>query len=183
MKGGEFDTKTAPFSFIDLEMTGLEAHKHEIVEIGLIKVSQPDLEVMESWEVKVRPENLASADEEALQVNGFSEEKWKGAISLKEAMEILAPKVAGTILAGWNIATDYAFLDAAVTKTSIKLDFHKHVFDVHSFAAAKLALEWGASGLNNTAKHLGVEIIGHHSALPDSQACFQIYKKLITGNL
>ena len=178
MKGKEFDTKTAPLSFIDLEMTGLEAAKHEILEIGLLKVSQPDLEIIESWEVKVRPENLASADEEALKVNGFSEEKWKDAISLKEAMEVLAPKASGTILAGWNIATDYAFLDAAVTKTGVKLDFHKHVFDAHSYAAAKLGLEWGSSGLSTTTKNLGIEILGHHSALPDAIACFEVYKKV-----
>ena len=55
MKGQEFDVKSAPISFIDLEMTGLEGSKHEIVEIGLVKVSQPELEIIEKWEAKVRP--------------------------------------------------------------------------------------------------------------------------------
>ena len=77
MKGLELDTKTAPISFIDLEMTGLEGTRHEIVEIGLLKVSQPDLEIIESWDVKVKPQNIAVADPEALKICGYDEEKWK----------------------------------------------------------------------------------------------------------
>ncbi|MBI4059613.1 3'-5' exonuclease, partial [Candidatus Giovannonibacteria bacterium] len=163
MKGKEFDTKNAPISFIDLEMTGLEGSKHEIVEIGLVKASQPGLEILETWEAKVRPERLGAADLESLKISGYDEERWKNAVSLQEMMRILSEKVRGTILAGWNISTDYAFLDAAVTRTGIPLDFHKHVLDVNSYAAARLGYDWGMSGLNTTAKNLGIALEGHHT--------------------
>ncbi len=159
-------------------MTGLEGSKHEIVEIGLVKASQPGLEVMETWEAKVRPEQLEFADPVALEISGYDPEKWKDAISLEEMMRILAEKVRGTILAGWNISTDYAFLDAAVTKTGTPLDFHKHVFDVNSYAAARLGYDWGMSGLGPTAKSLGITLEGHHTALPDAMATYEVYKKV-----
>lgn len=179
MKGKEFDAKNAPLSFIDLEMTGLEGFKHEIVEVGLVKVSQPTLDVIEIWEVKVRPDRLSEADPDSLKISGYNEEAWEDAVSLKEMMAALSEKVTGTILAGWNISTDYAFLDAAVVKTGYPLVFHKRVLDVNSFAAGKLGYDWGSVGLHTLSKKLGIQTGNHHNALSDAKACFEIYKKLI----
>ncbi|OGF82414.1 hypothetical protein A3B18_03670 [Candidatus Giovannonibacteria bacterium RIFCSPLOWO2_01_FULL_46_13] len=177
MKGREFDPKTAPISFIDLEMTGLESSKHEIVEIGLVKVSQPNLEVIERWEIKVKPTRLETADLEALRISGYDAEKWKDAISLKEMMEMLAPKVQNTILAGFNVSSDYSFLDVAVTSTSIPLDFHRRVLDINPYAAAKLGYVFGEKGLGSLSKEYGLEFENHHTALADAMASFELYKK------
>ena len=87
MRREEFEVKNIPISFLDLEMTGLEGHRHEIVEIGLVKASQPDLKIIETWEIKVRPEKLSEADPIALKISGYDKEKWKEAVSLKEAMD------------------------------------------------------------------------------------------------
>ena len=181
MRREEFEVKNIPISFLDLEMTGLEGHRHEIVEIGLVKASQPDLKILETWEIKVRPEKLSEADPIALKISGYDKEKWKDAVSLKEAMEALSFKISGTILAGWNVPVDYSFLDAAVTRTGIRLDFHKHVLDVNSFAAGKLGLDKGFSGQTRISKILGVKVETEHSALPDALVCYEIYKKLALG--
>jgi len=178
MKGKEFDTEHALISFIDLEMTGLEASRHEIVEIGLVKVSQPNLDILETWEVKIKPERLSEADPDSLKISGYNEEEWKDAISLKEGMATLSEKVKETVLAGWNIATDYAFLDAATAKTGYPLVFHKRVLDVNSYAAGKLDYEWGSVGLFTLSKKLAITTGNHHNALSDSKACFEIYRKL-----
>lgn len=178
MKGKEFDTKNVPISFIDLEMTGLESAKHEIVEIGLVKVSQPDLEIIETWEAKVKPEHPETAEPDSLKISGYNEEGWKNAATLQEAMRILSEKVKGTVLSGWNVSADYSFLDSAVTKTGITLDFHKHVLDVNSYAFAKLGYNWGESGLSGISKQLGVKLDNQHQALADAMACYEIYKKI-----
>jgi len=178
MKGKEFFTSNSPISFIDLEMTGLEGFKHEIVEIGLVKASQPDLSIIEKWEIKVKPENVSLADPDSLKISGYDPEKWSGAVPLNEAIQILSIKVKNTILAGFNVSTDYSFLDSAVTKTGIPLDFHKRVLDVNSFAIAKLGYEWHEVGLVGLSKRLDIAHENHHTGLSDAMACYEIYKKL-----
>ncbi|MDP3785243.1 MAG: 3'-5' exonuclease [bacterium] len=183
MKGKEFDTKNAPISFIDLEMTGLESAKHEIVEIGLVKAFQPGLEVMETWEAKVRPEHLETADPEALKISGYDPEKWKEAISLEEMMAILSEKSRGTILAGFVPFADYAFLDAAVTRTGIPLDFHRRTLDVHTYVVAKMGYDRNESGLSFLCQKLGISPGNHHTAMADAMACYEVYKRVATDKV
>lgn len=177
MRGKDFETKNAPISFLDLEMTGLESTKHEIIEVGLVKVSQPDLKILEEWEVKVKPEHIETADPESLKISGYDEEKWKSSISLKETMEKLAPKVKGTILAGFNVACDYSFLDSAVTRTGIPLDFHRRVLDINSFICGKKGFIFGEKGLSSFSREYNISLEKHHTALADALAAFELYKK------
>lgn len=181
MKGKEFDTKNSPICFVDLEMTGLEAQKHEIVEIGLVKTLQPDLKIIETWEAKVRPEHIETADPKALEISGYNPEGWKNAISLKEMMGILSQKTQGTILAGFVAFADYSFLDAAVTKTSIPLDFHRRYLDINSYAHAKLGYDWNETGLSALCKRLGISLDNHHTALADALACYEVYKRVFVA--
>ena len=49
------------FAFIDIETTGLNLRKHEIIEIGVV-LTTPTLEIIEEFEIKIKPENIESAD-------------------------------------------------------------------------------------------------------------------------
>lgn len=178
MKGLPLNAKTSPISFLDLEMTGLEASKHEILEAGLVKVSQPTLEIIETWEAKVKPENIEDADPEAMKFNNYNEDAWKDAISLKEMMEILSKKLDGTILAGSNISCDYAFLDVAVTKTGVLLNIHRRTLDVNSYAHGK-GYDLSSIGMDSLLAQLDLKNENRHSALADAMAVYEIYKKLI----
>jgi len=179
MKGKrESSIATWPLSFVDLEMTGLEAQKHEIVEVGLVKVSPVDLSIIETWEIKVRPEHLETADADALAISGYKPEEWKDAADLAEVMKILSEKMHDTVLAGWNTAVDYSFLDAAVTKTGIPLEINSRIFDVNAYASGKLGFRFGEKGLSTLSAELGISLENHHTALADAMACYEVYKKV-----
>lgn len=183
MLGQTFDTTTAPIAFIDLEMSGLEPIKHEILEIGIVRVGQPGLEVLEEWSIKVRPEHMETADPESLKVIGWTAEAWDDAVPLQEAMKQCVQKVAGHILAGWNVAYDWAFLEVAMQQTGIATSVHKRILDVQSFAyhALRSDIAFGTCGLETVAKRLSIVMTGHHQALADAQGTFAIYKALSTG--
>ncbi|MCR4306655.1 MAG: exonuclease domain-containing protein, partial [Candidatus Yonathbacteria bacterium] len=94
--------KERNLAFIDLETTGLELKKHEIIEIGCIVARQIPressetggayLEIIEEFEIKVKPEHIETADPVGLEINGYREDDWKDAVTLPEAMRIVAEK-------------------------------------------------------------------------------------------
>ena len=83
--------KTHNLAFIDIETTGLNFLKHEIIEIGCV-VTTPNLEIIEEFELKIKPENIENADPVALKVNHYNSSDWEGAMSLEKAINILCKK-------------------------------------------------------------------------------------------
>ena len=74
------------FAFIDIETTGLNLLKHEIIEIGCV-LTTPSLKVIEEFELKIKPEYIENADPVALKVNHYDVDNWKDAQSLKDGMK------------------------------------------------------------------------------------------------
>ncbi len=184
MLGEAFNTTRAPIAFLDLEMTGLEPMKHEIVEIALVRVAQPSLDTLEEWSVKVKPEHIGTADPVSLTMIGYSEEAWQDAVSLQEAMEQFVAKTDHHIIAGWNCAYDWAFLEAAMEKTNTVTHIHKRILDVMAFAYGKLwpRFPLSAMGLMAVCRQLNIALDHHHQALADTQATATVYKNLVQSS-
>ena len=68
--------------FVDVETTGLDPVRHELLELAAVRVDRHTLEPLDHVSVKVRPERLADADPKALEVNGYSDDAWRDAVSL-----------------------------------------------------------------------------------------------------
>jgi len=64
------------FAFIDIETTGLNLEKNEVIEIGCV-LATPLLEVIEEFELKIKPEHIENADPVALKVNHYNEKDWE----------------------------------------------------------------------------------------------------------
>jgi DNA polymerase III epsilon subunit-like protein len=102
-----------PVLFLDLETTGLNPGMQEISEIGAVLVSQPGWQVIRTYEAKVLPTHLETAQPEALVISHFDPEVWaKEGRPLKQALEELSDIGQGAILAGFNVTFDWAFLQA-----------------------------------------------------------------------
>ncbi len=179
--------KNHNLAFTDLETTGLDFHKHEIIEIGCIVARQapaliggPKLEVIEEFLLKVKPEHIEKADPVALKINGYNEADWKDAISLKDAMEIFAGKTINASIIAQNVSFDWMFIDEAFRSTGVENKMHYHKLDVISFALAKLYDKPDAQkfSLRALCKYFGIRNEKEHSALADIRATFEVYKKL-----
>ncbi|MFZ2150231.1 MAG: 3'-5' exonuclease [Minisyncoccia bacterium] len=168
------------FAFIDIEATGLNMLQHEIIEIGCV-LTTPLLEVVEEFELKIKPEHIETADKAALKVNHYKPEDWEEAMSLTTAIKIFSKKVKNTIMVGHNVAFDAGFLEYAFNKTEIQNTMHYHKLDTISVAWAKLHRDPNLEhfSLRELCVRFGIKNKRAHSALSDAQATFELYKKLL----
>src|SRR3989344_4841706 len=128
------------FAFIDTETTGLDLMKHEIIEIGCV-LTTPELQIIEEFELKIKPERIEDADPVSLRVNRYDPAEWQDAMTLAQAVKIFAEKVKGAIMVGHNMAFDAGFLECAFRKTGMENTLHYHRLDTVSVAWAKLHRE------------------------------------------
>jgi DNA polymerase III epsilon subunit family exonuclease len=168
------------FAFIDIETTGLNLFKHEIIEIGCV-LTTPNLKIIEKFELKIKPERIKDADSIALKVNHYNEKDWEQALGLEKAINIFSKKVKDCIMVGHNVIFDAGFLEYAFNKSKIKNPMHYHKLDTISIAWAKLHNDPKLEhlSLHEMCARFGIKNENAHSALSDAYATFELYKKLM----
>ncbi len=177
----EKNEKEVNLAFVDVEMSGLSLNG-ELLEIGVILVSQPDFKIIEEWETKIKPQHLGTSEEEALEISGYNEKDWENAVELKTALKQFLEKVKNTIIAGHNINWDLMWLRKAIAENGFGKKFAKRSLDTISIAYAKLhnkAPEIKYFSLSNLAKYFGVEENQKHRALADARTTYEVFKKLM----
>lgn len=167
-------------AFIDLETTGLIAGKHEIIEIGCVLVDQATMQEIESFELKIKPQHIETADPQSLIINKYRESDWVFAVDLKAGLEHFTKKINGAIIVAHNLFFDWGFIERALQECGIPEPDHRKL-DLFSIAWAKLHKESWAErfSLRALCEYLGIDNPRAHTALSDSQTAFLIYKKLM----
>jgi len=175
-------------AFIDIETTGLNLLVHEIIQIGVVLVAQnvdavkgQSFEVIEEFELKIKPTRIEQAERGALRVNGYSTEDWVLAYSLEEALKIFAKKTEGAVMVAHNVGFDWSFIAKAFAETGVVNKMHFHKLDTISiaYAKAKKREDIEKFSLYSLCQLFGIENKNAHTALSDSRATFELYKKLI----
>ncbi|MBI5153518.1 MAG: 3'-5' exonuclease [Parcubacteria group bacterium] len=184
-----------PIAMTDIETSGVdcivwkddvdgikrpEPH-HEIIEIGLVLFDPISFEVIDTLDVKVKPTRMHLATPEALKVNGYKEEDWTHALSLKEAMERYGALTRESVFWAWNVTFDWGFISNAFNETGVSNQMDYRRFDLMSDAYGKLK---GRSGFKNLKQSHAAEFLGVprepevHRAINGAMVAYQIYKKL-----
>ena len=170
-----------PLAFVDLETSGLDPTRHEILEAAVIRVDAGTLADIDCTDVRVHPMRLEDADPEALRMVGYSKRAWELAATLDEALEWIWPLLDGAVLAGHNPAFDRAFLEAAWQRTGVP----RPALDHHILDTASLAWPLFASGrlaslsLDAVCKHLGIVRKVRHRALADADDSLEVARRLL----
>ncbi|MCU0677610.1 MAG: 3'-5' exonuclease [Myxococcota bacterium] len=166
--------------FLDVETTGLDPQKHEILEVAAIRVTHDLSRILDKFCTKVRPTRLHDADPAALEVNGYSDAEWADAIDLDEALTVLWPILEGAVPAGHNVGFDLRFLEAAAHTTGRATETSALPTDYHRLDTASLAwllITTGQSSrwnLDATCAALGIVQERKHRALDDVRAALQV---------
>ena len=181
---GPHATPPAPFqtiAFVDIESTGLDPERHEILEVGIVRVDPRTLEVVDEFSTLARPEHLETADPTALSIAGFTAAAWEKAPPLAEALAHAMPFLEGTIVAGHNVGFDWSFITTGLRAARLPLPR----VDYHRLDTASVGWPLYANGeveslsLNSFAKHFGLERPTPHRALADARVALAIARRLL----
>lgn len=180
--------KESILAFLDTETTGLNPEKHEVIEVGVVLVRQtsrpgrgPSVEVIEEIDLKIKPERIEDAEEEALRINGYNDADWMFAPELKPAMQMLAKKLEGAVMVSHNISFDAPFMEKTFERAGVENTMKRYKLDTLSIAFARFYNRDGdiKYSLGYLCDLFGVKNENAHTALADARALYQVYKKMM----
>lgn len=183
--------KTHNLAFIDCETSGLDADRHEMIELAVVLAKQierpgkgPKLEIIAEKEWKIKMEHPELAEEQALRVNGYNEADWIFALPLESVMKEFAKLTEGANFVSHNLTFDYSFVSKAFQKTGVDNKMNIGKLDTISIAFARLydipqAERFSLKALCELFK---VNNTRAHTALADTLALVEVYKKMMNIN-
>ncbi len=175
----KIDLNNAEVVFLDIE-TSSTKFDAEILEIAGLIVDK-NLAVKESFDFLIKPQDLTRADPQALELIGYSEEKWQNARELKDVLNILYPKFQNKILAGWVVHFDSSRLERAFYENGFDDPFDYRRIDVFSLAVAKYGFKnlGDKETLTKICQVLNIDRGKAHSAYDDAYAAYKVFLKII----
>ena len=169
---------------VDLETTGLDAQQHEIIELGIVVFeAEAPFTIIDTLNLKIKPEHPETGSAAAYRVNGYTEEAWKDAVTLKEAITRIwdVNGISKSNFCSYNVTFDWSFMQEAYKKLGEREPFHHLKLDMFSLAWGRIPQgnlnRWN---LKSVCEYLGVppepEV---HRALNGAMAAYNSYARLM----
>jgi DNA polymerase III epsilon subunit-like protein len=163
---------------IDVETTGFESTKNACVEVGAVLLDT-QLEVAGEFCSLVQPWDGAEIVQDAMRVNGITQQMLAKAPSLQETVqkfhERFAAEPISPVIAGWNVWFDVGFLKDMYSRSRLAWTFGHRLFDVQSVFAF-------CSGLAGYSQEKAIgQVLGEkqvHRALADASHTARIFRRL-----
>lgn len=175
------DFRNRNLLFIDLETTGLDPTRHEIIEVGALLVNGKTLKVKKEYQTKVMPEHPETADKKALKISGLSPTSWKRAKPLVQVLRDLNKLAPEAMLVGHNISFDWAFLEIAYRNFNIPWTFDYHRLDLLSIAYIHALTDPKIKKLRlqALADYFNIKREKKHRAMEDARTIYKLFRKLV----
>jgi len=159
-----------PQSFVafDLETTGLDPEKDEIINIAFVRFENGTIAASLDFMVKPQKE-LPSF---VTYLTSISQNELSDAKSFKEIAPQILEFINGQPLVAHNVPFDSRIFTLALNRSGFKnCEF---VF-WDSLAIAQAAWTFESHKLVNLVKQLNIEVSASHRALPDAEACGKVF--------
>lgn len=167
------------YAIIDLETTGLNPYKHEIIEIGARLFDSDNIDVVIDINIRVKPEHPERGEAKAYEVNGYNPVDWAEAESIEAVLKRCNGDFFGRIFMSYNVTFDWGFMAHAYQSLGLRDPFHYHRLDL-------MTLAWSAMppgsfiSLKSACQHFGIEPEpGVHRALNGAIKGYEVYKKIL----
>lgn len=171
-------------SVLDTETTGLDPIKHEIIQFGLIEYNIDDtgnLNLIREHEYKISPQNIETADPQALKINGYHRRRWLDADNFNNIIPML-DRIWSTsnLLLGQNLIFDLRFIVKEYLRLGLPSPkFPKYIDTKHmgTYLVNEGILK--SSSMDSMCKHFDIKYKGRaHTALTDCQRTVTLWETL-----
>ncbi len=174
---------------VDIEATGVDFNKHELIELGAVLLDKKTLKQKKSFQSFIKPKRWKDRDPEAMAVNNISWDALKKAPSLKSVLQKFESTF-GTdvIIAPYGTILDTALLRVSYRESKMAYTFDYHVYDIWPLAYTYMAKNnlltnaerFSGFSLEDIAKHFKIPTPqDRHTALSDCRLEAAVLRKLI----
>lgn len=173
--------RTASFCAVDLELTGLDRRRDEIISFGAVPIERGRIVLGETVEGLVRPDGSMQAD--SILVHRLRPADLSGAPSLEAALDPLLWAMAGRIPVVHVAEVDRPFLRRALRRLGLRLP--RAMVDTSVLGTVWLTERDGAAvprqmSLGELAGALGLPAHGAHRAGADALMTAEVFLALAT---
>ena len=166
------DAPADEYIVVDIETTGLNPMRDELLEIGAVRVKGRD--ILDSFSTFVRPQNPIPS--EIVRLTGIDDSMVADAPDAQAALSKLLAFVKDAPIAAHNAWFDLSFLRNVARRHAIAFD--NGVLD--SLTLARLVLpQRGRHNLAALVRHFGIPLQNHHRAKEDAAATAEILIRLM----
>ncbi|HEX7610526.1 MAG TPA: exonuclease domain-containing protein [Solirubrobacteraceae bacterium] len=165
----------ASWCVVDLELSGLDHRRHEIVSFAAIPVEHGRVQLRDAVAGLVRPARALS--ESSIRIHGLRAADLEHAPPLAEAIVPLLHAMAGRVLVAHFARVERAFLSRALREQGARL--HGPIVDTEVIGRLWLCERDGAAGADSSlgalAAALGLPAVAQHDALGDALTTAQVF--------
>jgi DNA polymerase-3 subunit epsilon len=172
--------RSARFAVVDLETTGLDPHRDEIISFASVPVEEGRVVVAEVCTAIVRPSRMPEA--ETIRIHGLRPWDLVGAPALADAIDPIVESLTGRVVVAHSAWVERAFLGAAFHRVGLRLA--EPLLDTaglaHHLFGPSADGEEQSLELSNTARRLGLPVHRPHLADGDALTTAQLFIALAT---
>ena len=124
---------SGPFVLLDLETSGFDHHRHEILQVGILigEIINHRGIIYDTYETKIIPENIEEASKKALEINKYDPEVWEAeGLPASDVFPFLVEFLDGCVFIGYNTPFDLGFLRSCIGLEGFKWVEPVRQFDV-----------------------------------------------------
>ena len=165
--------KDTVFTIVDVETNGSKIDKHQIIEIGAVKILNG--EIIDTFESLVHCEEI---NRHITEITGISVEDTKNAPSLKQVMQDFKIFLGTTVFVAHDVKFDFKFVSSMMEKIGLSPILNRHLCSISLAERTIESYRYGLSYLNDLLD-LHKEAT-HHRALSDAITTTQLFMKSLT---
>lgn len=170
-------------AFVDVETTGDNPLIHEVVQCAVVRYDPRTREVIGETQGRLRMRRPERAQEEALAVSRYDDERCDFEASPRLFWLHIAEMIDEAVLVGHNVQFDKAFIAAGMAEFGVKAIVGRHAVDTMSLAWPLVASgKVRSMSLDALCAFFQIPRKEPHDARADAWSAFAVYARLMESH-